>query len=80
VGALQDAERVGRQRWRDSRRGLLGTSGSGTAVLPGVAEIAQLVDTVRAAGVDVKYSLLATWQAYRRRSDLGCTASRRNAR
>lgn len=59
VGALQDAERVGRQALAEIRRtvGLLGTSTSGTAVLPGVPEIAELVDTVRAAGLDVKYSL-----------------------
>jgi len=59
VGALQDAERVGRQALAEIRRtvGLLGTSGSGTAVLPGVGDIATLVDTVRAAGVGVSYSL-----------------------
>jgi signal transduction histidine kinase len=59
VDALQDAERVGRQALAEIRRtvGLLSTSSSGTAVLPGVPEIADLVDTVRAAGLDVKYSL-----------------------
>lgn len=59
VGALQDAERVGRQALAEIRRtvGLLSTSSSGTAVLPGVPEITGLVDTVRAAGLDVKYSL-----------------------
>lgn len=59
VDALQDAERVGRQALAEIRRtvGLLGTSGSGTRVLPGVADIADLVDTVRAAGLSVKYGL-----------------------
>jgi signal transduction histidine kinase len=59
VDALQNAERVGRQALAEIRRtvGLLGTSSSGTAVLPGVPEIADLVDTVRVAGLDVKYSL-----------------------
>lgn len=59
VDALRSAERVGRQALAEIRRtvGLLSTTSSGTAVLPGVAEIADLVDTVRAAGLDVKYSL-----------------------
>jgi signal transduction histidine kinase len=58
VDALQDAERVGRQALAEIRRtvGLLGASGSGTRVLPGVADIADLVGTVRAAGVTVEYS------------------------
>ena len=58
VDALQDAERVGREALTEIRRtvGLLGTSGSGTRVLPGVGDIADLIGTVRAAGVAVEYS------------------------
>lgn len=60
VVALSDAERVGRQAMADIRRtvGLLTADRSDPAPLPGIADIADLIGTVRAAGVRVDYRLI----------------------
>ncbi|MGH3736403.1 MAG: sensor histidine kinase [Micromonosporaceae bacterium] len=57
VDALRDAERLGRQAMTDIRRtvGLLNSSSPGTAALPGLDEIADLVAEFRRAGMDVTY-------------------------
>ncbi|WP_436495071.1 histidine kinase [Actinokineospora sp. HUAS TT18] len=57
VAALTEAEQVGRAAMRDIRQsvGLLGADRFGTAPLPGADRIADLVDSTRAAGVDVRY-------------------------
>jgi signal transduction histidine kinase len=59
VLALTDAEQVGRQAMADIRRtvGLLSADRADPAPLPGIADIADLVQTVRAAGVQVDYRL-----------------------
>lgn len=57
AAALHDAERVGRQAMNDIRGvvGLLGQAETGGArtALPGVADVPELVDDFRAAGLDV---------------------------
>lgn len=55
--ALIEAERVGRAAMADIRRtvGLLAGSPSGTQPLPGIDDIAGLVERTRAAGLDVRY-------------------------
>src|SRR6266545_3111459 len=58
VEALRDAEQLGRQAMTDIRRtvGLL-DGGGGTQPMPGVPEIAELVDDFRNAGMEVAYEL-----------------------
>lgn len=58
--ALREAEQVGRQTMAEIRRtvGMLSTPGAGTAALPGVPDIDDLVTTVRAAGLQVSYERL----------------------
>ncbi len=54
--ALADAEQLGRESLADIRRtvGLLGTEGTGTdAPMPSAADVPELVDGFRAAGLDV---------------------------
>lgn len=55
--ALIEAERVGRGAMADIRRtvGLLAGGSSGTQPLPGIDDIAGLVERTRAAGLDVRY-------------------------
>ncbi|WP_246258597.1 sensor histidine kinase [Amycolatopsis anabasis] len=55
--ALIEAERVGRAAMADIRRtvGLLAGSPSGTQPLPGIDDIAGLIERTRAAGLDVRY-------------------------
>ncbi|HWE90716.1 MAG TPA: histidine kinase [Pseudonocardiaceae bacterium] len=57
IDGLTEAERVGRAAMADIRRavGLLNNSSSGTRPLPGVDDIAALVEHTRAAGLDVRY-------------------------
>ncbi|MFC9789115.1 sensor histidine kinase [Rhodococcus sp. NPDC127528] len=57
IDALRDAERVGREAMADIRRtvGLLATEGTDSAALPGVEDIAALVESVRGAGLSVSY-------------------------
>ncbi|WP_181762897.1 sensor histidine kinase [Rhodococcus spelaei] len=57
IDALRDAERIGREAMADIRRtvGLLATEGTESAALPGVEDIAALVDTMRGAGLSVSY-------------------------
>jgi signal transduction histidine kinase len=57
VEALTEAERVGRLAMTDIRRtvGLLARSSSGTRSLPGIEDLAGLVERTRAAGLDVRY-------------------------
>jgi signal transduction histidine kinase len=59
VAALTDAEQVGRQAMADIRRtvGLLSADRPDPAPLPGIADIAHLVQTLRAAGLQVDYRL-----------------------
>ncbi|MGH3727771.1 MAG: sensor histidine kinase [Micromonosporaceae bacterium] len=59
VDALRDAERIGREAMADIRRtvGLLGTDGAETRPLPGVPDIAELVDGFRSAGMTLTYEL-----------------------
>jgi signal transduction histidine kinase len=59
VAALTDAEQVGRQAMTDIRRtvGLLSADRPDPAPLPGIADIAHLVQTLRAAGLQVDYRL-----------------------
>jgi signal transduction histidine kinase len=55
--ALVEAERVGRGAMADIRRtvGLLAGTPSGTQPLPGIDDIAGLIERTRAAGLDVRY-------------------------
>lgn len=55
--ALVEAERVGRGAMADIRRtvGLLAGTPSGTQPLPGIDDIAGLIERTRAAGLDVSY-------------------------
>jgi signal transduction histidine kinase len=55
--ALVEAERVGRGAMADIRRtvGLLAGTPSGTQPLPGIGDIAGLIEQTRAAGLDVRY-------------------------
>ncbi|WP_040405612.1 sensor histidine kinase [Amycolatopsis nigrescens] len=57
IDGLTDAERAGRAAMADIRRtvALLAGSSSGTRPLPGVDDIAVLVERTRAAGLDVRY-------------------------
>ncbi|MFD9896174.1 sensor histidine kinase [Amycolatopsis sp. NPDC059027] len=57
VEALTEAERVGRAAMADIRRtvGLLASTSTGTRPLPGIDDIAGLVERTRAAGLDVRY-------------------------
>ncbi|OXM46364.1 sensor histidine kinase [Amycolatopsis alba] len=58
IEALTEAEQVGRAAMADIRRtvGLLADKPSGNAPLPGVEDIATLVERTRAAGLDVRYT------------------------
>lgn len=58
VDALLQAERVGRQTMADIRNtvAMLSSETVGTAPLPGVGEIDELVERMRAAGVAVEYA------------------------
>ena len=60
IAALTDAEQVGRQAMTDIRRtvGLLSAERADPAPLPGIPDIADLVATVRAAGLHVDYELV----------------------
>lgn len=57
VAALTEAEQMGRSAMADVRRtvALLNETSAGTRPLPGAADIAELVDRTRAAGLDVRY-------------------------
>jgi signal transduction histidine kinase len=57
VEALTEAERVGRAAMADIRRsvGLLGSGPAATQPLPGIGDIAALVERTRTAGIDVQY-------------------------
>jgi signal transduction histidine kinase len=57
VEALAEAERIGRSAMADIRRsiGLLPASHPATQALPGIEEIATLVERTRGAGVEVHY-------------------------
>lgn len=57
VDALAEAERVGRAAMTDVRRtvGLLAGASASTRPLPGIEDIAGLIDRTRAAGLDVGY-------------------------
>jgi signal transduction histidine kinase len=57
VDALTEAERVGRTAMADIRRtvGLLARESAGTRPLPGIDDIAALVESTCAAGLDVRY-------------------------
>ncbi|WP_243770111.1 sensor histidine kinase [Amycolatopsis acidicola] len=57
VEALEEAERVGRTAMGDIRRsvGLLADGPAATAPVPGIEDVATLVERTRAAGVDVRY-------------------------
>ncbi|UUV31288.1 histidine kinase [Amycolatopsis roodepoortensis] len=58
IEALTEAEQVGRAAMADIRRtvGLLADSPSGSAPLPGVEDIATLVERTRSAGLAVRYT------------------------
>jgi signal transduction histidine kinase len=58
VAALTEAERVGRAAMADVRHtvSLLNETSAGTRPLPGAADIAELVDRTRSAGLDVRYT------------------------
>lgn len=73
VDALRDAERLGRQAMTDIRRtvGLLQSGSGGTAALPGVPEIAGLVEDFRAAGMKVTYESRGDLAAVPQASGLG---------
>ncbi|TDQ00935.1 signal transduction histidine kinase [Labedaea rhizosphaerae] len=57
IDALAEAERIGRSAMADIRRsvGLLPSNRPNTHALPGIEEIATLVERTRGAGVDVRY-------------------------
>lgn len=58
IEALTEAEQVGRAAMADVRRtvGLLADTPSGSSPLPGVEDIAALVERTRAAGLEVRYT------------------------
>ncbi|WP_181774984.1 sensor histidine kinase [Amycolatopsis pittospori] len=58
IEALTEAEAVGRSAMADVRRtvGLLADAPSGSSPLPGVEDIATLVERTRAAGLEVRYT------------------------
>lgn len=58
IEALTEAEQVGRAAMADIRRtvGLLADAPSGSSPLPGVEDIAALVERTRAAGLEVRYT------------------------
>jgi signal transduction histidine kinase len=58
IDALAEAERVGRAAMTDIRRtvGLLSGASASTRPLPGIEDIAGLIDRTRAAGLDVGYT------------------------
>lgn len=58
IEALTEAEQVGRSAMADVRRtvGLLADTPSGSTPLPGVEDIATLVERTRAAGLEVRYT------------------------
>lgn len=57
IDALTDAERLGREAMADIRRtvGLLGSASSGSAPEPGIADLPDLVDDFRNAGLSVRF-------------------------
>lgn len=59
VEALADAERLGRQAMSDIRRtvGLLGAGPSGTRPEPGIADVPDLIDDFRRAGLPVDFEM-----------------------
>ncbi len=59
IGALADAERLGRQAMADIRRtvGLLGAGSAGTRPEPGIGDVPDLVDDYCRAGLPVRYEL-----------------------
>ncbi|MFD4180142.1 sensor histidine kinase [Rhodococcus sp. NPDC058514] len=59
VEALVDAERLGRQAMADIRRtvGLLGSEPSGTHPEPGIADVPNLIDDFRRAGLPVDFEM-----------------------
>ncbi len=58
IEALTEAEQVGRSAMADVRRtvGLLADTPSGSSPLPGVEDIATLVERTRVAGLEVRYT------------------------
>ncbi|MEV6906825.1 histidine kinase [Amycolatopsis sp. NPDC051071] len=58
IEALTEAEQVGRSAMADVRRtvGLLADAPSGSSPLPGVEDIATLVERTRVAGLEVRYT------------------------
>ena len=62
VDALRDAERIGRKAMTDIRGtvSVLASETSSTQPLPDADDIADLVDGVRAAGIDVRYDVHGT--------------------
>lgn len=73
VDALRDAEKIGRKAMSDIRStvSVLASDSAGTQPLPGTNDIPDLVDGVRAAGIDIRYEAFGDPDRLARTTGLG---------